>query len=172
MTPLALQIATVDEAGEIAEFRNEVACHMAMIWGTNAPSLTTDKGVLSAMKTGDIYIARQNNKIIASLTFTLKKPWAIDRSYFKPSVKPLYLLSMAVAPDMQSQGIGRRVLDIACDIAKQLGSDAIRLDAFDKESGAGEFYRKCGFTEVGRARYREAALIYYERLLLGDERST
>ena len=43
--------------------------------------------------------------------------------------------------------------------------DALRLDAYDDPCGAGEFYTKCGFEEVGRATYRGTPLIYYELLL-------
>ena len=42
---------------------------------------------------------------------------------------------------------------------------AIRLDAFDAEAGAGAFYARCGWTEVGRAVYRGAPLIYYQFLI-------
>ena len=31
--------------------------------------------------------------------------------------------------------------------------------------GAGDFYRKCGFREVGSATYRSAPLIYFELIL-------
>ena len=44
-------------------------------------------------------------------------------------------------------------------------ADAIRLDAYDAEAGAGEFYVKCGFREVGRVAYRGVPLTYYERLI-------
>jgi hypothetical protein len=44
-------------------------------------------------------------------------------------------------------------------------SDAIRLDAYNADADAGEFYRKCGFREVGRALYRNVPLIYFEMLL-------
>ena len=44
-------------------------------------------------------------------------------------------------------------------------TDAIRLDAFDAKAGAGGFYAKCGYTEVGRTSYRNAPLIYYQLLL-------
>ena len=33
------------------------------------------------------------------------------------------------------------------------------------EAGAGSFYAKCGFREVGRVRYRTVPLIYFEMLL-------
>ena len=41
-------------------------------------------------------------------------------------------------------------------------SDAIWLDAYDADAGAGEFYGKCGFRAVGRATCRNALLIYFE----------
>jgi hypothetical protein len=36
---------------------------------------------------------------------------------------------------------------------------------FDGEAGAGAFYAKCGFREVGRVVYRNVPLIYFEMLL-------
>ena len=44
-------------------------------------------------------------------------------------------------------------------------ADAIRLDAYDAPAGAGDFYAKCGFREVGRATYRGVPLVYFELLL-------
>jgi GNAT superfamily N-acetyltransferase len=50
-------------------------------------------------------------------------------------------------------------------VARAWPADAIRLDAYDHEAGAGEFYRKCGFKEVGRVTYRGVPLVYFELLL-------
>jgi hypothetical protein len=44
-------------------------------------------------------------------------------------------------------------------------ADAIRLDAYDGAVGAGAFYAKYGFKEVGRVVYRGTPLIYFELLL-------
>ena len=38
-------------------------------------------------------------------------------------------------------------------------------DVYDADAGAGSFYAKCGFREVGRAKYRNTRLIYFELLL-------
>jgi ribosomal protein S18 acetylase RimI-like enzyme len=72
---------------------------------------------------------------------------------------------MAVHPDWQCQGIGRLCIEEAKRLATQWPGDAIFLDAYDAAAGAGEFYRKCGFREVGRVTYRNAPLIYFEMLL-------
>jgi ribosomal protein S18 acetylase RimI-like enzyme len=117
------------------------------------------------MRRGTALIARYRKRLIASLTLSTRKPWSIDTKYFSPGKRPLYLTSMAVSPDHQRRGIGKFCLDEARRIAKEWPSDTIRLDAYDDESGAGEFYRKCGFREVGRASYRNIPLIYHELLL-------
>ena len=75
------------------------------------------------------------------------------------------LMAMAVSPDDQRKGIGRLCIDETRRIAGEWPSDAIRLDAYDAAAGAGEFYRKCGFKEVGRATYRNVPLIYFEILV-------
>jgi len=117
------------------------------------------------MRTSRTYVARIDTEIVATFRLATKKPWAIDISYFAACRRPLYLLSMAVVPAKQRQGIGGWCLGEAQKIAKIWPADAIRLDAFDAKAGAGPFYAKCGFTEVGRASYRETPLIYYEALL-------
>jgi ribosomal protein S18 acetylase RimI-like enzyme len=117
------------------------------------------------MRNSSVYIARYRNRTLATLTLSTKKPWAIDKKYFAKSRRPLYLTSMAVHPDVQRRGIGSLCVEEARHIAIEWPCDAIRLDAYDTGAGAGEFYGKCGFREVGRAIYRSAPLIYYELLL-------
>ena len=102
---------------------------------------------------------------MGTLQLPTKKPWAIDVSYFTPVKKALYLTNMAVIPSLQRQGIGRRLMEEAVKQARSWPADAIRLDAFDAEAGAGAFYAKCGFREVGRVTYRKAPLVYYELVL-------
>jgi ribosomal protein S18 acetylase RimI-like enzyme len=54
------------------------------------------------------------------------------------------------------------LLKEAVQLVRTAGGEAVRLDAYDADAGAGEFYEKCGFTEVGRVTYRLNPLIYYE----------
>ncbi|NOT06618.1 MAG: GNAT family N-acetyltransferase [Gemmatimonadales bacterium] len=72
---------------------------------------------------------------------------------------------IAVDPELQRGGIGRRCMKEAARVCSTWPADAIRLDAFDAPAGAGEFYRKCGMREVGRATYRKVPLVYFEFLV-------
>jgi GNAT superfamily N-acetyltransferase len=164
-----LQLATATDVADLVSLHaavNErlIAQHGNGFW----ISRLTEKGALFAMRNSSVYIAWHDGRQIATLTLATKKPWAIDknaRKYFARSKRPLYLTSMAVHPDVQRRGIGRFCVQEARRIAIEWPSDAIRLDAYDTAAGVGEFYRKRGFREVGRATYRSAPLIYYEMLL-------
>ena len=126
---------------------------------------TSEKGVLQAMRSSQVFVARVGPELTGTLRLTTTKPWAIDIHYFSPRRKPLYLLSMAVAPQWQRQGLGRRCLEEAKRVARCWLADALRLDAYDADAGAGPFYARCGFREVGRNIYRGVPLIYFESLL-------
>jgi GNAT superfamily N-acetyltransferase len=99
------------------------------------------------------------------LLLATKKPWAIDVSYFTPVKRPLYLTGMAVSVAHQGQGLGRLAIEDACAFAAAWPADAIRLDSYDADAGAGAFYQKCGFRERGRVVYKGDPLIYFERLI-------
>jgi GNAT superfamily N-acetyltransferase len=161
----ALHVATLDDVVELVSLRTEVNRHLAAQEGKESWTSVTEKGVLFAMRTSSVYVASYRNKLIATLALSTTKPWAIDRRYFSASQQPLYLTAMAVHPDKQRQGVGRRCLAEVVQIVRKWPGDAIRLDAYDAQTGAGEFYRKCGFHEVGRASYRDTPLIYFEMLL-------
>jgi GNAT superfamily N-acetyltransferase len=162
-----LQLATADNVDDLVSLHLAANQHLTSQYGKGFWSAAgpTAKGVLFSMKIATVYIARHHNRAIATLTLSTRKPWAIDRKYFSATKRPLYLTSMAVSPDHQRKGVGKLCIDEARRIATEWPSDAICLDAWDAEAGAGEFYRKCGFREVGRATYRNAPLIYFEMVL-------
>jgi len=127
-------------------------------WST----LVTERGVELSLRHARIRVGISGKRIVSVLRLATRKPWAIDTSYFTPVKRPLYLTGMAIAVEHHARGIGRIALEDAIAIANAWPADAIRLDAYDAEAGAGPFYAKCGFRERGRAVYRGNPLVYYE----------
>ena len=158
--------AGADDAPAIATLQNAVATALTERYGIGHwSSVATEKGVRASMRRASVFVVRDGDRIAATLTLATRKPWAIDRKYFTPVARPVYLLAMAVDPEHQRAGVGRACVDEALEICRDWPADAVCLDAYDTEAGAGDFYRKCGFTEVGRALYRNTPLIYFERLV-------
>jgi GNAT superfamily N-acetyltransferase len=163
---VTLKQATAAQAKAIAKLRTAVHERLTHDFGRGPwSSAGTEKGVLYALRTSRVFVDRDDHMLIGTLQLATKKPWAIDKSYFSKCQRPLYLTAMAVEPDRQRHGIGRAMLEDVKRVAKAWPSDAIHLDAYDLDGGAGGFYAKCGYREVGRVTYRSAPLVYYELLL-------
>lgn len=167
----SLTVTTAGEADaeELAALRTSVAEDLTRQFGRGHWSAAvTERGELRSIESSRILIARGvDGALVATLRLATKKPWAIDKTYFTAARRPLYLTDMAVAPRLQRSGIGARLLEQAKGVAMAWPADAIRLDAYNSAAGAGPFYAKCGFREVGRVTYRGVPLIYFELLLSG-----
>jgi ribosomal protein S18 acetylase RimI-like enzyme len=163
---LSVAAASEADAPAVASIRTAAAERLTRDYGRGHwSSCPTERSVLRAIQTSRVMVARKGNRVVGTLTLATKKPWAIDTAYFQSARKALYLLDMAVDPDVQRRGIGRRLVREGIAVAREWPSDAIRLDAYDADAGAGGFYAKCGFREVGRVIYRKNPLVYFELLL-------
>jgi GNAT superfamily N-acetyltransferase len=166
---LLFATATNSDALELAALHTAVAEDLTRRFGHGFwSSATSERGVLANMrkpKFSRVLTARANRRIVGTLRLATKKPWAIDTAYFTPVARPLYLVGMAVHPELQNQGIGGLLLKEAEAAARAWPADAIRLDAFDAAAGAGAFYAKCGFREVARVTYKKDPLVYFELIL-------
>jgi ribosomal protein S18 acetylase RimI-like enzyme len=155
-----------EDAEAVAALRNSVSDNLTFQHGRGWwTGHCTTAGVLFTLRHAQVYVTLRRGEAVATLVLATRKPWAIDLKYFTTVKRPLYLTSMAVAPELQRQGLGRACLVEAVKLARRAGAEALFLDAYDHVAGAGEFYRKCGFRETGRARYRGTPLVYFELLL-------
>lgn len=161
--------AVPDDAPAIAALRNAAAGALVARFGDGHWSaLTTERSVIHSLLHARVRVGRSGARILTVLRLAPRKPWAIDVAWFTPVERPLYLTGLAVSVPHQGAGLGRQALDDARDVARSWPADAIRLDAYDAEAGAGGFYAQYGFEERGRVRYKGNPLIYFE-LLLGGE---
>jgi GNAT superfamily N-acetyltransferase len=163
---LRFRDATLHDAAAIAALQNAAAGALTARFGPGRWSaLVTDRGAALAQRHARVRVGREGKRILTAVRLATKKPWAIDVSYFTPVQRPLYLTGMAVSVSYQGKGLGRMALEDACTVARGWPADAIRLDAYDANAGAGGFYARCGFTGRGRVVYKGDPLVYYERLL-------
>ncbi len=167
---LSFANATSADAATLAVLHLAVAEDLTRRFGTGHwSSAPSERGVLNHLrnpKFSRILLARNGlGSIAATLRLATKKPWAINTAYFTAAKRPLYLTGMAVHPDYQRQGLGQLLLQEAKTQARDWPADAIRLDAYQAEAGAGAFYAKCGFREVARVTYKQNPLVYFELLL-------
>lgn len=163
---LTFRDASLDDVGVIAGLQNAAAGALTARFGEGHwSSLVAERGVTLSLRRARIRLGRSGKRVLTVLRLATKKPWAINVSYFTPVKRPLYLTGMAVSVAHQGRGLGRLALEDARAVAQAWPADAIRLDAYDADGGAGQFYAKCGLQERGRVIYRSNPLVYYELLL-------
>lgn len=163
---LRFRDANLKDVPAIAGLQNSVSGALTARFGVGHWSgMVTERGTAFAQKHARVRIGVAGKRIVTVLRLAQKKPWAIDVSYFTPVKRALYLTGLAVSVAHQGEGLGRKAMEDAKQIALGWPADAIRLDAYDGEAGAGEFYGKCGYVERGRVVYKGDPLRYYELLL-------
>jgi GNAT superfamily N-acetyltransferase len=163
---LGFSIASPTDAPALVALQNSAAEELTRRYGHGFWSgMATERGILAHMRHAKRLLAYDGEALVGALQLQNKKPWAIDVAYFTPVKKAVYLVGMAVAPAMQRRGVGGKLIEEAVRMVRDWPADAIRLDAFDADAGAGEFYVKCGFRERGRVVYRNDPLIYFEMVL-------
>jgi GNAT superfamily N-acetyltransferase len=166
MMRLSFATATVEDVPALTKLHARVAADLTERFGQGGWSRSpSERGVAAGMRHARVLIAWKGRRVVAALTLQTKKPWAIDIAYCTPVEKAIYVTGMAVEPNLQRQGIGRALLEEAAMQARAWPAQALRLDAFDADAGAGGFYAKCGMRNVGHVRYRNAPLIYFELVL-------
>jgi GNAT superfamily N-acetyltransferase len=163
---LRFRDATLKDVPLIAALQNAAAGALTMRFGPGHwSSLTTERSATLSQRHARVRVGISGGRVLTVLRLATKKPWAIDVSYFTPVKRPLYLTGMAISVAHQGRGFGRLAVEDARITAGEWPADAIRLDAYDAEAGAGPFYVRCGFHERGRVVYKGDPLVYYEVLL-------
>lgn len=85
---------------------------------------------------GQIFLARLNNEIVGCVAVVNTGSTGFE------------LAKMAVSPDVQGQGIGKRLALVAIDYARQLGVKTLWLESNRVLTPALTMYERVGFREV------------------------
>lgn len=160
-----ISTATVADVPSLVALRTSVAQRMAERYGEGDWSaLPTEAAVIRQVRASRILIERRDSRIVGTVRLAAAIQALFDASAFTPVAHAFYVLGLAVAPDVQGQGIGRALMAAAKDTARESFADALWLDAFEHAAGAGIFYEKCGFRRVGGVQRGAMRLGYYEWL--------
>jgi GNAT superfamily N-acetyltransferase len=166
---ISIDIATARDAIQLAAMRAAIARDMTRQYGEGGWSAIPGKAtVLRQVRASRVLVARVANDIVGTVRLISANSPGFDSSAFTPVSSALYVLGLAVAPAARLLGVGRRLMDAAKAAVPAWPADALWLDAYDGAAGAGPFYRRCGFREVGRSMFNGVPLIYFEWLPASD----
>jgi GNAT superfamily N-acetyltransferase len=164
--PLSFRDATIADIPPLVSLHNAAAAALTSRFGQGPWSAqVNERHIELSLRHARLRVGVARGRVRTVLRLATKKPWAIDVAYFTPVKRPLYLTGMAVAVRHQGAGLGRLAMEDARETAMRWPADAIRLDAYDADAGAGAFYAKCGFAARGSVVYKGNPLTYHELVI-------
>jgi len=86
-----------------------------------------------------VFVWEEDNSVVGYITTRVD-----------PQSKIGWIPNMAVLPEFQGKGIGRRLMDHALDFMRQEGMEAARIETLAQNAIGSNFYPSAGFQEVAR----------------------
>jgi ribosomal protein S18 acetylase RimI-like enzyme len=120
------------------------------------------------VKNGQMYVVLQDQVCVGAVVINEEQsanyaslPWQ------ETDGRPAVIHRLAVHPEYQGQGIGKKLLIFAEEQARARGCTSIRLDAYTANPTALQMYERAGYWKVGLIRYpfRKQPYQCYEKRL-------
>lgn len=153
---MEIRACTIDEAGAVGEFYDGLVKFMDDS-GANFPKWrykiypSTDYATANA-KLGTQFICVEAGKIIATFALHENPEGAYEKAAWSKNLargEYLVLHGLAIAPEFQRHGLGRKIVDFCANYAKNKNYRAIRLDIVPENFPAQKLCERCGFKFVG-----------------------
>ena len=141
-------ITDLDIVKKIAEAcAIDMANYSIFQWNEKYPSRDVFK---NDIETGALYVIEINKKIVGCIMLSdVKDDSYKDVKWLTKDFKNLYVHRLAVNPDYQKKGHGRRLMDFAESFAVENNFASIRLDTFSLNHRNNKFYKSRGYTQLG-----------------------
>ena len=131
-----IRVATASDVSMIASIVQQAYCHYIARIGKPPGPMLDDYAV--RVREGTVWVIEQANAIFGIIVLL-------------PASDYLLLDNIAVAPERQGRGIGRRMLDFAEAEALRRGYSEIRLYTHETMIENQRLYSALGYEETGRA---------------------
>jgi ribosomal protein S18 acetylase RimI-like enzyme len=138
-------------------------------WDDVYPSRET---LLSDVRERTMYVAFTDTVILVGVVVLneYQNPEYADVSWTFDAGRAAVVHRLMVAPSYQRRGIARDLMAFAEDRARELGHDAIRLDAFTNNAGALSLYHSLGYHDAGGVTFRKGPFRCFEKSLRGSRK--
>ena len=136
------------------------------VWG-EYPNETFLQRSLDA---GTLYVAREGDALLCAVTIDTNFDPEYAGVNWLFGVKPGAFHRLAIAPQQQGKGLGKKIIADVCDILRSHGCDTLRIDTYAPNANAQKLYTAIGMRKAGEVKFfhRELPFFCYELPLHAD----
>ena len=115
-------------------------------WNENYPNRSA---FIDDIKNNELLVFTKGALLVGCIALCTKMDDVYkDVKWLTKDVKSLYVHRLAVDPQFQKKGIGKKLMDYAEDFAKKNNFISIRLDTFSKNKNNMRFYERRGYKRL------------------------
>nr|MBR4280787.1 GNAT family N-acetyltransferase [Clostridia bacterium] len=163
---MMLTKATINDFSAVCSLYEAVCAGMAgsespqWVWG----DYPNEDFLHRSLDAGTLYVAHEDGKLLCAVTIdTNFDPEYADVNWLYGG-KPGAFHRLAIAPEYQGKGLGRKIIANVCDILRSQGCDTLRIDTYSNNEAAQKLYAAIGMRKAGEVRFfhRELPFHCYE----------
>lgn len=122
-------------------------------WNENYPNRNA---FIDDIKNNELLVFTKGDLLVGCIALCTKMDDVYKNvKWLTKDVKNLYIHRLAVDPQFQKKGIGKKLMDYAEDFAKKNNFISIRLDTFSKNKNNMRFYERRGYKRLEKVFFPE-----------------
>ena len=115
-------------------------------WNENYPNRNA---FIDDIKNNELLVFTKGALLVGCIALCTKMDHVYKNvKWLTKDVKSLYIHRLAVDPQFQKKGIGKKLMDYAEDFAKKNNFISVRLDTFSKNKNNMRFYERRGYKRL------------------------
>ena len=127
------------------------------VWG----DYPTEAFLQESLDAGTLYIAREESALLCAVTIdTHFDPEYADVNWLF-GTKPGAFHRLAIAPEHQGKGLGRKIIADVCEILLGMGCNTLRIDTYSANEAAQKLYTALGMRKAGEVKFFHRPLPFY-----------
>ncbi|MDD6050761.1 MAG: GNAT family N-acetyltransferase [Clostridiales bacterium] len=127
------------------------------VWGV----YPSDDILQESLAAGTLYVAREGETLLAAVTVDTCFEPEYEGVNWLFGTRPGAFHRLAIAPDQQGRGLGRKLLNDVMALLRDLGCDALRIDTYATNLHAQRLYESCGMRKAGEVIFAHRPLPFY-----------
>ena len=119
------------------------------VWG----DYPTEDFLRKTLDAGTLYVAREDDALLCAVTIDTCFDPEYEGVNWLFGGKPGAFHRLAIAPEAQGKGLGKKMIADVCDILRSQGCDTLRIDTYAPNANAQKLYAAIGMRKAGEVRF-------------------